>query len=259
MKPSLRLAAVLAATWLANISGAQVSVVSSYHQDFNAIGTALPDGWGVWMSSTATGNGSAFPWSVAEVPNNGVAVAASYFRNLPGASQTWSAGLSGGTDRAIGWRAGNAASRDGSITFTLINTTDWTLDSLSFQLFTPNDSGTAGTFQLEYQIGTGSFTPFTGVSYTNDTARNPLTVTSIALSALPLSVINHQNEQVTLRLANTATAGTSWNTLAIDNFAYTATRSSVPEPATYAALAGAAALLGAVMVRQRRRRPAVTD
>ncbi|MEZ0216779.1 MAG: PEP-CTERM sorting domain-containing protein [Rariglobus sp.] len=45
---------------------------------------------------------------------------------------------------------------------------------------------------------------------------------------------------MTLRLNNTASSGTSWNTVALDNFTYTA--SPVPEPATYALFGGLAAL-----------------
>jgi trimeric autotransporter adhesin len=232
----------------------QVTVVSSYTQDFDTLGTALPAGWAVWLSSTSTSNGTAFPWNTAQVANNTTPTETNYFRNLPGASQTWSAGLSGGSDRALGWRAGDAASRDGSITFTFSDTADWSFDSLSFQLFTPNNSGAAATFQFQYQVGSsGTFTNFNPVmSYTSDTAQNPLIVTSISLTSGQLAAISNRADQVTLRLDNIATTGTSWNTVALDNFSYSA--SAIPEPSTYAAIVGAAALLGAGWQRQRRRR-----
>jgi hypothetical protein len=57
---------------------AQVSIVSSYTQDFDSLGTALPAGWGVWTTSTATGNGTAFTWATAPVANNAVASATNY-------------------------------------------------------------------------------------------------------------------------------------------------------------------------------------
>ncbi|MDI1320429.1 MAG: PEP-CTERM sorting domain-containing protein [bacterium] len=233
---------------------AQVSIVSSYTENFDALGTALPAGWGVWTSSTATGNGTTFTWATAPIANNATAGATNYFRNLPGASQTWTSSLSTGTDRALGWRAGNAASRDGSVTFSLAHTAGYNLTSLSFQLFTPNSIGTAGTFQLQYQLGaSGTFTQLASVSYTNDTAQNPLTVTTITLTSGQLTALNNQSGQVTLRWDNTATSGTAFYSLALDNFSYTAT--AIPEPSTYAAILGVVALAG-VLSRRRKPRPA---
>lgn len=228
---------------------AQIAIATTYTQNFDTIGTSLPGGWGVWTSSTSTGNGTAFTWNTTATANNAAASPTTYFRNLPGASQTWSAGLSAGTDRAIGWRAGDAASRDGSITFALSNTSGYNLTNLSFQLFTPNNTGTAGTFQLQYQIGTtGTFTQLAAVSYTNNTAQNPLTLTTITLTGAQLGALNNQSGQVTLRWDNTASAGTSWQTFALDNFAYTA--AAIPEPSTYAAILGVVSLTG-VLIRRR--------
>ncbi|MBC8041069.1 MAG: PEP-CTERM sorting domain-containing protein [Opitutaceae bacterium] len=120
---------------------------------------------------------------------------------------------------------------------------------MSFDLFTPNSAGSQATFNLEYQIGSsGTFTQLAGKSYITDTAQSPLTVTSITLTGLDLSPLNNQSGQVTLRLNNTATSGTSWNTLALDNFTYTA--SPVPEPSTFALLAGTA-VLGLAAFRRR--------
>lgn len=229
---------------------AQVAITSSYTQDFDSLGTSLPSGWGVWASSTTTGNGTAFSWATTQIANNATAGASNYFRNLPGASQSWTSSLSSGTDRAIGWRAGTAASRDGSITFTLTATAGYNLTSLSFQLFTPNSSGTASTFQLQYQIGTsGTFNQLASVSYTNDTAQNPLIVTTITLTGAQLTALNNQSSQVTLRWDNTATSGTSLQTLALDNFSYTA--AAIPEPSTYALILGAVALAGVMFRRHR--------
>ncbi len=255
MKTIIRkLPVVLVATLLfltVKVAHGQVSVTSSYSQNFDSIGTALPSGWGVWTSSTTTGNGSAFTWSGTAIANNASASVTTYFRNLPGETQTWTAGLLSGTDRAIGWRGDNAAARDGSITFTFSSTSNWSFTGLSFDLFTPNSSGTAATFNLEYQIGaSGTFAQLAGKSYTTNTAQNPLTITSIVLTALDLAPLNDQSGQVTLRLNNTAISGTPWNTLALDNFSYTA--AAIPEPSTYALLGGIAAL-GLVAYRRKTR------
>ena len=233
-----------------------VSVATSYTETFDALGSGLPAGWNVWTSSTATDNGSAFTWSTAAIANNAAASASSAFRNLPGASQAWTAALADGTDRALGWRAGNAASTDGSITFTWANTAGWTLTSLSLDLFTPNSAGTAATFALEYQIGSGgTFTALAGKSYTTipvpSTTPSALTVTTLSLTAADLLPLTDQTGQVTLRLNNTATTGTTWNTVALDNFSYTAS-AAIPEPAAYAWYGGISALALALL---RRRRP----
>ena len=52
----------------------------------------------------------------------------------------------------------------------------------------------------------------------------------------------------------TVIEGTSWQTLALDNFAYTA--AAIPEPSTYAALLGVVSLTGALIRRRRLQRAA---
>ena len=232
----------------------QIAVVTDYTQNFDSLGTTLPSGWGVWTSSTSTGNGAAYTWTNIQIANNAGVTSTNTFRNIPGASQTWSAALTTGSDRALGWRASTIPTRIGSITFTLSDTAGWTFSVMSFQLFTPNSTGTIGTYQLQYQIGaSGTFTRLGSFSYSNDTAANPLVLTSIALTSSELAPINNQSSQVTLRLVNTDTSASTYRTLAIDNYSYSAT--AIPEPSTYAAILGALALAGAAWQRRRRARP----
>ena len=259
LSASARRLALLLTTLALPLAGqSAVSVVADYTENFDGLGTGLPTGWEVWTASTATGNGSAFAWTAAAATptaNNAGASANSYFRNLPGASQSWTASLADGADRALGWRASTAASTDGSITFTWTNTAGWTLTSLSLALFTPNSTGTAASFALEYQLVTGgTFTALAGKTYTTipvpGVTPSPLTVTSLSLTAADLAPLADQSGLVTLRLNNTATTGTSWNTLAVDNFHYTA--AAIPEPAAYAWFGGLGAL-GLALARRRRR------
>jgi hypothetical protein len=234
-----------------------VSVVSTYTENFDALGTALPAGWEVWTASSTTGNGTAFNWSSASaalISNNAVFADATTFRNVPGASQSWSAGLSAGTDRALGWRAGNAGSRDGSITLTWADTVNWSFSALSFDIFTPNSSGLTATFNLEYRIGeTGTFSLLSATTYTTQPvpiAPNLLGVTTWSLTGSELGVLNDQSGPVTLRLNNIATTGTNWNSVALDNFSYTAT--AIPEPATSVVACGLAVIAWVLGRRPRR-------
>jgi hypothetical protein len=244
---------VLMLAALAVTAHAQVSIVTSYTQNFDSLGTALPSGWGVWTSSTSTGNGSAYAWTTTQIANNASVTGTNTFRNLPGASQTWTSGLTAGSDRALGWRASTIPTRTGSITFTLSDTSGWNFSAMSFQLFTPNNTGAIGTYQLQYQIGTsGTFSQLGSFTYSNDTAANPLVVASISLTSGELASINNKSSQVTLRFVNTDTSTSAYRTLAIDNFSYSAT--AIPEPATYAAILGAVALAGATWRRRRQRK-----
>ena len=255
-RPASRLALVLITLALTAAGRSSVAVATSYTENFDNLGTALPTGWGVWNASTATANGTASAWSSEPAANNAATATNNYFRNLPGASQTWSSTLSTGTDRALGWRASNVESRDGSITFTWTNTTSWNFSSLSFDLFTPNSTGTAASFNLEYQIGaTGAFSQLGGTVYTTvsiPTAPAVLAVSSISLTALDLAALNDQSSLVTLRLNNIASTGSTFHTVALDNFHYTASTTAIPEPADYGALGGAAALALTLARRQRR-------
>ncbi len=236
---------------LADVARAQATLTAgTYTQDFNSIGASLPTGWNVWTSSTSTGNGTAYTWSTTQIANNASFASGGAFRNLPGASQTWSAGLASGTDRGLGWRGDSAGARDGSITFTLANTTGLRFTRLSFKAYTPNSSGSAATIELQYQIGaSGTFTGFSpAVSYTTvaTTGAPPLTIATVTLSTTDLAVLNAQSSQVTLRFDNTATTGTSWNTFALDDFIIVATPDVTisTQPASQSVTSGQAASFG---------------
>lgn len=233
----------------------QVTISSSYTQDFNSIGTGLPAGWEVWTSSTNSGDGVAFTWITTPTANNASYSASSAFRNLPGSSQTWAAGLSAGIDRAIGWRAGSTASRQGSITFKLSNTIGYALTNLRFELFTPNSAGTVAPIELKYQIGADTaFTSFSpAVTYQSNVAQQPLIVTVFSLDASELSPFSDLAEPITFSFRNTFGSGaTAFNTVALDNFSLTAT--AVPEPASYALIGGVIAFFAAILARMIRGR-----
>lgn len=241
--------------WLTPLSGiAQVIISETYTQNFDSLGAGLPAGWAVWTSSQSDGNGTSFSWVSTELSNNAGFSATSAFRNIPGSSQNWTPSLSSGSDRALGWRAGSAASREGSITFTLENTAGYALNELSFQLFTPNSTGASAPIEMMYQIGTGgefqSFSP--KVTYSTDLAQAPLTVTWLMLSAAQLAPLRDQSSPVTFSFRNTYGPGvTEFDTVALDNFSYSA--SAIPEPSSYALLCASVVLLGSAIMRRRKR------
>mgnify|MGYP001028196241 CR=1 FL=1 len=237
------------------VSDAQTTITLHYQQSFDSLGSGLPSGWDVWTDSTAISNGAAAAFSRTLSANNAAFSPDTAFRNVPGASQVWSAARSTGEDRALGWRAGSAVTRDGSITFTLSNSEGYMFSDLHFDIFTVNSSGTTAPLELFYRIGEDNpFTAFSpALTYTSNTAQNPLIVTTLSLSAEQLAPLNDRSERITFSFRNTyGSRPTAFNSIAIDNFSYTT--SAIPEPSTYAIACGGLVLICAAVRRIRIRR-----
>lgn len=90
-----------------------------------------------------------------------------------------------------------------------------------------------------------------GSSFTNfgSTVVPASSFSTVTLSTL--SAVNNSSS-VWLRYTFGGASGTSQNNR-LDNIQFVATASAVPEPSTYAALAGAAALCGVMLHRRRQR------
>lgn len=211
---------------------AQVSLSSlTYSENFNSFaGTALsmPAGWTASFSGTPTYGGT----------NGGTTATGG----------VWAFGTTG--EYSLGaLRSGTPGNITFDVSFT--NNTGSTITSITFtwdyeQYRYQNTSGftLAGTGALSL-ASLSSYSLSGSATGTSGTA----TVTPVSVTLSSLSISN--GSSFGLRWVTTDLSGTD-NNLAIDNFSMTAT-SAVPEPSTYAALAGACAL-GGVMWHRRRQR-----
>jgi hypothetical protein len=233
---------------------------TSYTQNFNAIGSGLPDGWDVrtgatlsTLGTTASFTSTTTTWAATTLGSD--------FRNVSSDNisyTTTGATQNANPNRALGWRpVGTNSSevtpgRTGAVTLQLANTTGFQNFTLSVDLFTVNITGTTQTYQLEYRVGdAGNFSVLQ--TYTTDAASSSSysNQTTLTANSITLSALNNQSSTVFIRLRGTSTAGsTNLDLIALDNFSLTYT--AVPEPSTYALLTGVAVL--AVVVARRRSR-----
>jgi hypothetical protein len=120
--------------------------------------------------------------------------------------------------------------------------------SISLRLFTANDVTNNQTYAVEYRVGnSGNFTQI-GSTYTTGI---PFNATSYSVNSVTLSALNNQSSNVYVRVRGTIGTGQSGSldTIGLDDF--NLSYSAIPEPSTYAAMAGTVALFGAVWHRRR--------
>ncbi|HWA84968.1 MAG TPA: hypothetical protein VG710_01995 [Opitutus sp.] len=240
---------------LSGTAAAQVTLTgTSYVQDFNGLGGALPTGWSVTTAATANSLGTSASFQSA--PTNWSASLSTEprsFRNIASnniASGANAATQSADSDRALGWRPGDAASRNGAVTLAIANTTGFTNFNVSISLFSPNNVSNDQTYAFEYRVGnSGAFTQL-GSTYTTGTVFGAATITA---NSITLSALNDQHSPVYFRIRGAASSGTSssgLDVLGIDSFNLSFSGTSIPEPATNAVVVGLIIFAGA-MVRRR--------
>jgi len=244
----------LAATCLVSNASAQLTLTgTSYAESFDSVGTQIPTGWSVTTSATASTLGTAATFDTTVLAWSSTSTGG--FRNIASANIAFTSNTSsqsGDTNRALGWRPTSPAERNGAVTLQLTNTTGFQNFSLSFDLFTANDVSGAQTYVVEYRVGnTGSFTQIGSTYTTPTTGASTFNSVSYSFISTDLAAINDQNSAVFLRIRGTASSGSgNLDTIGLDNFSLS--YSAVPEPSTYAALAGLAAL-GLVAYRRKTR------
>lgn len=241
---------------------AQITLTgTSYTQNFNQLASGLPTGWTVSTGATASGMGNSASFGTAAVAWDSSRDVGGVFRNtssdniVHGSS---AAAQSANTDRALGWRPGLAAERNGAITVTFADTLGLTGFSVSLDVFTFNDVTAVATYAFEYRVGgSGAFTQL-GTTYTTGTPFGAVTYT---FSGSALATVANQSQPVSFRLRGTTSSGTgSLDGVAIDNFSlgYSVIAAPVPEPAAAGALAGLGVLLVCGAGRRRRAAQATT-
>jgi hypothetical protein len=245
---------VLAAGTLAS---AQVNLTGiSYTQNFNNLASGLPIGWSVQTSATLNtlGNSGSFT-NAATTWAAGTAL--TDFRNV--ASDNIAFGSTSVTqaadpNRAVGWRPLAAATdaRSGSIMLAIANTVGFENFSASVHVFTGNDSATSSqAYVWEFRVGgAGNFTPL-ATYLTPTTGATGFNAQTFTADAVTLAALNNQPDIVYFRLRGAATAGTSLDSIALDDFSLGYSAVAVPEPSTYVVALGAMALLSAAIRRAR--------
>lgn len=260
--PLLGAAAFLSAALSVN---AQVSLsTSSYFQTFDTLTSAT------WTNDSTLDGWYLFNKNSAAITTLNVGTGNTTTGGF------YSFGAANSSDRALG-ALGSGGTVFGSpgtgavagwIALAVTNNTGATITSVSLsysgEQWRNGGNTTAQTMTLQYGFGT-EFSSVSSWTTATDTFSftSPVTGTTAAtvngnsaglVSSLGGSLTtNWQNNDVLwLRWVEVNDAGNDHG-LAIDNFSLTATYSAIPEPSTYAALFGAAAMIGVAVHRRRAR------
>ena len=250
------LAAILASCALATPLPAQIAITSfasAVTENFDSIGTSatgvLPANWRM----TAAGD-NAVDWSD---PTNVAATTCQASAGSPTSGGRYNWGQSS-TDRAIGFMTSGSYNSPNSILAQFSNNTGLTIDQLSisfdYERYRINTAAASVSF-FHSSDGTNWTAATSGDSGAMSTGTSSYGFTTLVSSdskTVTLTSLNLDPGAAFYLRWNFSTTGANSQGLGLDNFRLTA--SAVPEPSTYAAIAGAVALLGAAWHRRRQQR-----
>ncbi len=207
---------------------AQVTLTgTSYTQNFNAVGTSLPSGWGVYTGATATALGTASTLTTAQT--SWVSTTGN-FRNTASANGSTSGDAvtaqNANTDRALSVRqTGSFGEPGAAFAVQFANTTGLQgfVATIKLQSLDVGSTRTT-TWELQYATG-GTPTSFTTIA-TGTTGGSAFTNTT--LSGMLPATINNQSQPLWLRVValNASTGSGNRATSGIDDFSLTYTSAS---------------------------------
>jgi hypothetical protein len=233
---------------------AQAQIVlsgSNYTQDFNDLESGLPSGWSIHSGATSSSVGSALEFNATKKSWGDTETV---FKNYASANNSGATSASTATaqanflDRALGIRQG-AAPLDPGAAFVAHLTDTKGLQSfelaLDLQMLSVQSRST--TWTIDYRIGdSGSFVPLGSYA-------DPGVWGSTREAFSFGNLLDDQSDSVFIRVAalSPSSGSGSRDSFGIDNFSLTF--SAIPEPSTYAMVAGGG-LLGFAFIRRRLRR-----
>jgi hypothetical protein len=242
--------AFVALVYPASPARAQVVLTgSSYSQDFNSIGTGLPDGWTIRTGADGDSQGTAQTFTTTAVSWANTSGA---FKNLASAALGSGADATAqgtSTNRALGIRQTDSIGDPGASFQFNFNSTGLTVTQLSIDVQMLSVQTRSSVWSLQWSDDSGSTWATLG------TWADPGTfgITAKTFTGPDVSGLSDLSSGLFRVATFTASTGSgSRDTIAIDNF----TLSFIPEPSIYAALLGLATL-GIVVVRRRKALQAV--
>lgn len=227
----------------------------TYSQNFDSINSGFPAGWGGYSGAAASALGTLQTLTTAAtswVDTTGA------FKNqaateAPATSADSSATQGGRSDRMFGVKLTSAFGNTSKIGFVFQFQTTSAIDitALSFKFMTaPVTQNGSRTWQWDYRVGnSGSFTSLTTGAYT-DSGNGVWGATNVTFNSADLAALSSVAGTVQLRFwSPTGGITGTQNSYGIDDFSMSYT--AIPEPSSFAALAGLG-MLGFCALRRRR-------
>lgn len=223
--------------------GALVLTSGIYTQDFNSIGTSLPENWDVRTSATSSTLGNVATYSSVTTTWGDAGGA---FKNLSSTNISYTSSSTAqrnNANRALGVRQTGAFGEPGASFNFNFSTVDLTVQSIRIDLLMLSVQDRSTTWSIQYGLG-ASPTTFTTLGTWSDPAAFGTTSFSFNTANFG-NTLNHQT-QVWFRVAalSASSGNNSRDTIAIDQFSIT----TIPEPGV--TLLGALSML-AVLRRRR--------